>query len=306
MRRKLVKQGIRALTITIPASWAQSNGLRAGDEIEVQEMENTLTLSTTYAQQQQELIVDVSGLPPRLADRFIARSYQKGYDKIIVKFDSPELMLAVKNKVPELMGYEILNIDKKKMDIQVISSSLDLDFDTLLRRAFRIVIDMGETCYTAWKKMDMPALEHVAHQDIDVNKFAYFCLRELNKSVKRASFGRSILYYLIENLEDLGDEFKVLGKTLAETGKPDQKVLAVISDVNRMLQLSYEFFYSPEKQKAVEAFTLSKEVEERIEDALLMKDKNLIKALVSLETARRIIYHFTTMRLDTLKGMGGE
>lgn len=305
MKRKLVKQGLRALTITLPSSWVQKNNLQAGTEIDLLETDNALTISTEQKQPLKEITVDVSGLLPRLADRFLARSYQKGYDKITVKFDNPELMLALKNKVPELIGFEILNITKNSMEIQVISTQLDLDFDTMLRRAFLIMLDMSATCHDAWKAGDAKALENIFYQDFDVNRFTYFCLRELNKSQKMVSFGMSILYYLVESLEDLGDELKALGQNLAKL-KLDKEILIIIQKINEMFRLSYEYFYTPEKGKAVRAFELGKEISSLIDEAFKKKSGDYAQALMSLEFSRRIIYHLTTMRLDTLKELSGN
>ena len=305
MKRKLVKQGVRALTVTLPSTYVEKNNLKAGDEINLLEVDDTITITTENRPITKEIVVDVSGLIPRLADRFLARAYQKGYDKITVKFDNPELMLAIKNKVSELMGFEILNSGKDRLEIQVISKQLDLDFDILLRRALLILMDMSQTCYDAWKTKDTKALENIFYQDFDVNRFTYFCLRELNKNQKRAEFGKSILYYLIESLEDLGDEVKELGKNLAKI-TPDEKVLHIIKKFNEMFKLSYEFFYKPDRKKAVEAFTLSKEISCLIEEQLGAKDPRITKALISLEFSVRIVYHLTTMRLDTLKELSGE
>lgn len=305
MKRKLVKQGMRALTVTIPSSWADKNGLHAGDEVELIEFDDALSISTDKKQPTKEITVNVSGLQPSLADRFMARSYQKGYDKITVKFDDHELLLAIKNKVPELMGFEILNISKNEIEVQVVSSHLDLDFDVILRRAFLILMDMAKTCHDAWKSNDKKSLENIFQQDFDVNRFLYFCLRHLNKSQKVTSFGRSIIYYLIESLEDLGDEMKELGRQLTKS-KPDDGILHILSKMNEMFRISYEFFYSPDKNRVARAFKLSKEISVLIDKALEAKNKDLIKALISIEFSTRIIYHLTTMRLDTLKDLGGE
>lgn len=305
MKRKIVKQGINALTLTIPAAWVQKNNLHPGDEVDVIEADNSLMISTEGKQQLKEITVNVSGLIPRLADRFMARAYQKGYDKITIRFDEPELMLAVKNKVPELMGFEILDASKDRVDVQMIASQLDLDFNTLLRRGFLILLDMAQTCQDAWKKGDKKALENIFNQDFDVNRFLYFCLRELNKSPKMMTFGRSILYYLIESLEDLGDELKVLGKILAQTAL-DRDILSLIEKMGVMFRMSYEFFYNPEKGKAVQAYKMYLDIKSRLDELLGTKNKLLTKALISIEFSVRIIYHLTTMRLDTLKELGGN
>ncbi|HLD42887.1 MAG TPA: AbrB/MazE/SpoVT family DNA-binding domain-containing protein [Candidatus Nanoarchaeia archaeon] len=305
MKRKLVKQGLSALTITIPSSWVRKNNLKAGDEVDVLERDTSLTISKEGRTELNEITVDLTGLLPRLADRFMARAYQKGYDRIILKSEDPDLLQAVKNKVPELMGYEIINSMKNQVEVQILSAQLDLDFDTLLRRALLILKDMLQTCHDAWKAGDKKSLDGIFYQDYDVNKFMYFCLRQLNTSQKLMTFGRSILYYLIETLEDLGDELKALGKVLAQL-PPHKAVLGILNKLIEMYQLSYEFFYTPDRKKAKQAYMLSKEISELIDAQLSNTNLLMVKALISLEFSNRIIYHLTTMRLDTLKGLGGQ
>ena len=106
-------------------------------------------------------------------------------------------------------------------------------------------------------------------------------------------------------MEDLGDEFKKLGSILAET-KFDKEVHEMIQKINELFRISYEFFYTPKKENTVKAFKLYKEISGGIENLYGKKDKELTKALVSLDFCNRIIYHLTTMRLDTLKELSGS
>ena len=45
MKRKLVKQGGTALTVSLPAKWARKYNLKAGDEVEGEEEDWTLIVS---------------------------------------------------------------------------------------------------------------------------------------------------------------------------------------------------------------------------------------------------------------------
>ena len=103
----------------------------------------------------------------------------------------------------------------------------------------------------------------------------------------------------------MGDELKELGKLLAKL-KPDKETLNILDKVNELFRISYEYFYKPEKDKAVRAFKLSKEISLLIDNAIENKNKDLTKALMSIEFSKRIIYHLTTMRLDTLKELSGN
>ena len=304
MKRRVIQIANSTQLISLPRKWSVKYGVKKGDEIEVEENGGSLKISTEKGPHVEEITVDVSGLTPRLADRFLARSYQKGYDKIIIKFDKPELMLALQNKVKELIGFEILEHGKNSCVIQSISSKLDVDFDSLLRKAFIITLDMAESCVEGLENNDSKLLENIEHKDLEVNKFCYFCLRSINKG-QHSGFGTYILYYLVELLEDVGDEYKALAKTLINV-KSKKEIINVLRKTNESFQLGYEFFYKPEKAKAVKAMQIYNETKSEIENTF-GKVKNLhdAKALSNILYILKQIYHYPTMRLDTLKELGG-
>ena len=304
MKRKVIQIANSTQLISLPRKWSQKYGIKKGDEIEVEEDGDKLLIKTESAPNSKGIEVDVSGLTPRLADRFMARAYQKGYDAITVKYDKPELAIAIQEKVKELLGFEVMEHTKDTILIKSISPKLDIDFDSSLRRAFLIVIDMADTCLEAFTNGDNKTLENLYHKDFDVNKFCYFCLRFINKGFS-GGFGTYILYYLIESLEDVGDEYKALAKHLAKVKTKKRNLIKIISKVNELTKIGYEFFYKPEKEKAVRSIALCNEVREEIKNLLSSKDINEATALNSLDVIARIMYHYPTMRLDTLKGLGG-
>ena len=156
-----------------------------------------LTISTEKQQPLKDIAVDVSGLAPRLADRFMARAYQKGYDKITLKFDDPELMLAIKNKIPELMGFEILDIDKNKIPKNV--SYLDFNKD---------IIDQTKDLVCAYK-INMAFYEVLGKQGYEI----------LEKTVDYTP--NDILVILDGKRNDIGNTAKKYAQSLFETLKAD-------------------------------------------------------------------------------------
>ena len=304
MKRKVIQIANSTQLISLPRKWTLKYGVKKGDELDIEEDGYKLLITTESVPQTKDIEVDVSGLTPRLADRFMARAYQKGYDTITLKYDKPELAIAIQEKVKELLGFEVMEHSKDTLIIKSISPKLDIDFDSSLRRAFLIVIDMADTCLEAFTKGDNKTLENLYHKDFDVNKFCYFCLRFINKGFS-GGFGTYILYYLIESLEDIGDEYKALAKHLAKIKTRKKNLINIISKINELTKIGYEFFYKPEKEKAVRSITFYNEVREEIKNLLTTKDINEAAALSSLNLIARIAYHFPTMRLDTLKGLGG-
>ena len=61
-----------------------------------------------------------------------------------------------------------------------------------------------------------------------------------------------------------------------------------------------------QQQFLVKAYKLYKEIKSLITNSLKAGNAEEIKALISIEFSIRIIYHLTTMRLDTLKELSGE
>lgn len=275
-----------------------------GDELEIRENGGSLAISTEKVGYTEEITVDVSGLTPKLADRFLARAYQKGYDKITVKFDKPEFMIAIQNKVKELIGFEVMEQNKNSCVVQSISSKLEVDFDSLLRKAFLMTLDMANDCLEALKNNDIKTLENLHHKDFDVNKFCYFCLRAINKG-QHEGFGTYILYYLVELLEDVGDEYKALAKILVNA-KSKKEIVSILTKANEVFKLGYEFFYKPEKSKVVNAIQLYNETKLEIENTFgKLKNTNDLKALATIDYILKMVYHYPTMRLDTLKELSG-
>src|SRR3989338_8169015 len=99
MKRKVIQIANSTQLVSLPRKWTQKYGVKKGDEIEVEEDGDRLLIKTESIPNSREIEVDVGGLTPRLADRFIARAYQKGYDLITVKYDKPELAIAIQEKV---------------------------------------------------------------------------------------------------------------------------------------------------------------------------------------------------------------
>ena len=305
MKRKVIQIANSTQLISLPRKWSLKFGIKKGDELEVEEEGFRLLISTEKAPNTREISVDVSGLTPRLADRFMARAYQKGYDSITIKYDNPDLSIAVQEKVKELLGFEVMERTKNMLVIKSISSKLEIDFDASLRKAFLIVLDMADSCVESFMENDNKTLENIYHKDFDVNKFCYFCLRHINKGF-RGEFGTHILYYLVESLEDVGDEYKALASHLAKIKNKRKEFTSLLKKVNELTKLAYDFFYKPQKEKAVESIKLKNEITEDIKKLWITKDIHEVLALNSLDVITRIIYHYPTMRLDTLEGLSNQ
>lgn len=105
MRRKLVKQGDNALTITVPAAWTKVHKLTPGAEIEVRQEGQELILSSGPAEEKTADITINEG-----GEGKIRTLYREGYDRIIARFLSPKTLSAIQRMVGNLYGFETTEI----------------------------------------------------------------------------------------------------------------------------------------------------------------------------------------------------
>src|SRR3989344_5348913 len=64
MKRKLVRQGGSAMTITLPSDWVKRFKLEGGDEIDLEEQQGKLIISTEAGKKENSIELSVSGLGP--------------------------------------------------------------------------------------------------------------------------------------------------------------------------------------------------------------------------------------------------
>lgn len=282
----------------------RKHGVQAGDELFIQEDQKTLVITPENTSQILRIEIDGSKLLPRLVDRFMARSYQKGYDEILFIHNNPLLLETIKTKVHELIGYEVVEEDAQKCLIKSITGKIELDFDHSLQRAFLLVKLMLEECQQYYQQGNLEALEKLEDKDLEVNRMTYFCLRQINKEhyeSKERTQQLRVLYYLVEILEDLGDAVKKLAKCLAKTERKELFIL-FLHLAQEQYACSLHYFYKPSVDSANRAFVLYQEGTTMVGNiASNHLNPYEILSLMNLQDIMNIIYHFTTMRLDYLK-----
>jgi len=307
MKRKVVKHGPSTLIISLPSTWVKKYGVKQGDELDVDVEESRIIIDSKKERSMPEVTLDVSSLDDNLIRRFLVGAYQRGYDKLNIKFGDEKQFLPIQKKIPEFLGFEVMDRTNKSCTIQSIAKNLDIDFQNALRKAFLIVKSMVDTTYHAFSKGDNDTLKNLYYKDYDVNKLCYFCLRNINKQsyIGLDKFeGTHILYLLIENLESLGDSYKVLSRVLS-TFKQDKDIIIILEKLTAYFDLSYEFFYNPDKNKIIKALKTDHEIlkliKEATKNAIKRKQQQKMYVLYLLHDIVHSIYKFPSRRINTLK-----
>jgi phosphate uptake regulator len=299
MKRKVIQLAGKTFVVSLPLNWVKKYRVNKGDEITVEENSNSILLKLDPHATNYEGSFNFSNYPVFLVDKMIARIYEMGYDKVTIQYSGIEQLKKIESRMPELMGFEIIESGKNSITIQDISSNSSLDFDNILRKAFFVLQNMLDTLANDIKNKDLDDMNNIIQEDLKVNKYTYFCLRQLNKN----TIGNNevyVLFYLTKSLEDLGDIIKRFVADYKNIKKPDKKIHELIVKITQLFRLASEFFYTPKVNAVVESLQLKDKIFEEIKDASKTMEKEFVPVLMHMTEMTRKIYHFPTLRLHTL------
>lgn len=284
MRRKIVKQGNSALTVTLPASWTKKFNLKAGDEIEVEEEKNFLKI-TTEKLGEKTIEIDITELNEPLIWTYIIASYRQGYDEIKIRFKKEQIKL-VQKTVDALLG---LAITEQKSDSCIIKDlsayPSEKEFENIKRRIFYLLEEIADSSLQAVREKNKEALKNIEFQDYNINKFSNFCLRLINK--KNLS---GTVEYIISELENLGDEYTRLALDLAETKSLtiDKNILDIFQEINNFFIKFHKFYYNFNNKELLEIVDIKTKINKKIQE-IKIKSKEEIMLLFHLSKIVHLI-----------------
>ncbi|MBI2144910.1 phosphate uptake regulator PhoU [Candidatus Woesearchaeota archaeon] len=244
MLRKIIQLGDETLVVSLPSGWARQHNLRKGDELEAEEQGPKLVLYPKSELKQGRVVVDVSGTGP-VTKRVVAALYKVGYDEVEILFGSQkELDVVEKTIRDEFVGFEIVSKTGNSIVARVVSQSIHEEFEILLRRVFSLILEMGNECFKVIDSGSLDGLQKVAEIDRDVNRYVNFCRRTLNVTGHKVTKRVAPTYYLVEQLERVGDCYKNLCAALSKSkSMPSTKLKDSLTDANFMVRKFYELYY---------------------------------------------------------------
>ncbi len=263
MKRKVIQIAESTQLISLPRKWCLENNIKKGAELNVEPQGQKITVSCgpeTVIERAEIKLKDYGVLAPRM----IYALYKKGADEVKIHFDAPEDIQIVQNALRnETVGYEVVEQDSKSCLIKNVSGHIE-GFDNMLRRTFLLLVTMAEECNTSLKNKDPASLKNLLILEESNNRFTTLCRRYLNKYGAPEGQKPGPLYRILEELENIADEYKYLFKALSVTKKEDfkvdKKILDMFETVHKMIREFYESFYKMDAQKIASVGTMRKQL----------------------------------------------
>ncbi len=181
MKRKLIKQGENALTVTIPKEWTRTQNLSAGDEIDIEVQDNCVVLRAQQKAQEKKTRIHFPAAHSSVYRFLLANAYRKGFDEVEITFDEPRQLAEIQGFLEELLGVEITQQVKNSIIVRCVALPAEQEYAVLFRRLLHII----QTAF-------MYFIEDAQQQEFDVAKMnslqknllriSNFCTRVLHNS----------------------------------------------------------------------------------------------------------------------------
>lgn len=212
MERTLIPQGNernRSYTVTLPSDWVRNNNLAKKRTVTLEIMNNQVII-TPQTTHESETTIDATTLNA-IIHKLIVEKYKLGIDIITIRYDDKKTLSKIRSIVEkELMGFEIFDSNATSCTIRDIARASIEDFQSTLRRSFQLLLTLCTEAYTSLDENDTAHAKQVIERDVELNKLIFYCERQLNKK-SQEYFGKIQFYYfLLERMENIGDNWKGL------------------------------------------------------------------------------------------------
>jgi phosphate uptake regulator len=201
--------GGKTHVVSLPSDWVKKYEIKKGEEVELEAIENTILISTTKNVKGESVEHNFRSLDQML-NRAVGAIYKAGYDKAKIICSGPKQIKEIEQVLTRTcIGFEIVDQTDTYIRIQNLAQVDVQSFESSLKRLFFSIEVMGEAFINSTCKKDYEA---VIRKDDQVNKIADFCRRVLNKGETRHIKRPHVTYYIVEQLERIGDIYKKLAK----------------------------------------------------------------------------------------------
>lgn len=295
MKRSIVRHGSSSLTITLPRKWVEKFRLNKGDELDVEESGPRVIISTEQesGSSRKEFSDKEWGI---FTGNNLSHLYQLGYDEVELRFTDPHTLDEVKKRLSNCLGWEIIDQKENKIYIKSIATTLDTEFDQLLRKAFLLTNELARNLVEALEKQHYSRLPEIRELEQLNNKFTDICIRILNKRGYAPANRTMQMYEIVKNIERIADEFKYICDVFKGSSKKiDADALKLFKEVVEYYLAFYQLFYKFDVE---------------LKKKLYLERKKLIQRLArKMETSKGVnslfLHHQMEIVQKTYEGAGG-
>lgn len=285
MKRKAIQLAKQTIVVSLPAKWVRQQGIKKGDEIDVEERGKELVIGSRGEKEEKKIEIDISGLNDAVIRRFLSSLHKIGYNEIEIIYKEPAIKTIEEMLKDLFTGFAIIDQSENKCIIRAVSKDSETEFDMALRRAFLVTLSMGESCLEMIKHGKLKSLNELIALEHTNNQLTNLCERILNKYGYKDYNKTCFMYIIVWTSEKICDEYKYICEYLPKKEnnkiKISQNLINLFEKVNNLIKSYYELLYK------FEIIKLNNLIEEK--DKFEIEAKKLFKITADKEII--VIHH---------------
>jgi phosphate uptake regulator len=240
MKRKLIQLSPSTAVVSLPSQWVKRNRLRKGIELDVEENENRIIISTQAKKSERETSIDVSKLSGKLMWLTIDAAYTAGYDRITIMTKDQEQTAYMTKVVRYFPGF-IIEEERKRSVVLRDMAEQGMELDKILSRVFNLNIGLLEDAVEAAKAGDWETLKSIKRRDYTINSYIALCLRHINKFGYSPFSRTGSMHSYIRTLETLSDNLCELCADIGRTHEGRKMIEQALTLYRLIPKLHFSF-----------------------------------------------------------------
>ena len=258
MRRKLVKQGAATMMVSLPSKWIKGQRLKKGDEISIQEADNSLIISSEIGDAPKRAVrINITNQTESSIRTLIVNAYRFGYDVIEVVFNDEKEYLHVLNTLKNfLIGFDVTRKENTYCILENITEPSEEQFPVLFKKILYNILLMINSTQDRLK--NKTSFEDYAGIDAKTKQYQNFCTRVIAKKNpigNKAPLFWTFLGLLIHGQRELYHMNKFLDKN-----KINFKHFELLKKLRQIFELLSEGYLKKDIKKLEKIHELEKEI----------------------------------------------
>jgi len=227
VRRKLIKQGKGALTVSLPKKWVDVHGLEPGEDIFVHEQENDLIIEARETSKESVTRLSLNEQSKETFRSLIGALYRGGYDVVEVGFNHPRISPNLQSAVDTLYGFEIFDISERGCVIKNMYKSEATELHSHLLRMVHTINTMEHLIISDIKKKE--AKQEIVQLRNNILKQRDLIVRTIKK--QKLLDNKHFPYYTIAlSLWGVARNYHYMYHNAQEISANDKKILTAVSE----------------------------------------------------------------------------
>jgi bifunctional DNA-binding transcriptional regulator/antitoxin component of YhaV-PrlF toxin-antitoxin module len=281
MKRKVIKQGHNTLTITLPRKWTEKQGIKAGDEIELEENDHHLKISSGFKQIKVPLNLDLKKVSIANSRVYISNAYKLGFDEIHVVFNNFSDFINIQKKVDRLLGFEIISNTKNSCKIKVISLINKEEFFNIFKKSYQLNLVTFELLKNDMLKCEYLHFDVIEQYHLKVISFTDYCRRLINKYTIYDGKSDKSIYVLLLKINYINTVMRDIYKYLADKKcKLDKNIYKFFIKSEEMYRSVFEGYFKENLSDIDYGINLKKRLYDEEGSRLLEKSKGVNSVII--------------------------